>query len=242
MFHSSNSSKVYLTIWAFLSVVAALSGPFGTYQRFDPLMRFVFWTLLIGIAVALVWLARILVSKLFADIRYRDHAAFSSVMAGLLFLPFSIVLPHIFYAGSEARFLVPELVLITVFGSLVGHWVAHALLSTAKAEEPQVEVPRIMSRLPADKRGDLIRMTVRDHYVDVYTTAGMHSLLMRFRDATQEADTVDGFCVHRSHWVTRAAITGVLRRNGRVFLSLTDGTEVPVSRKYRPNVEEAGLL
>jgi DNA-binding LytR/AlgR family response regulator len=53
---------------------------------------------------------------------------------------------------------------------------------------------------------------------------------------------VRGHRVHRSHWVAEDAIRETLRRDGRVFLTMTDGAEIPVSRSYQKALREAGLL
>ena len=76
----------------------------------------------------------------------------------------------------------------------------------------------------------------------VTTDAGRFSLLMRFADAMAELDGVDGVQVHRSYWVARKAVEGAVRRNGRHYVTLIDGSEVPVSRSYRRNAESAGLI
>lgn len=97
--------------------------------------------------------------------------------------------------------------------------------------------PRLFERLEPSARGTLIRLQMRDHYVDVFTTAGASSLLMRFADAIAELDGSDGLRVHRSHWVARPAIHRLLRARGRLQLELEDGTLVPVSRTYQDEVE-----
>ena len=42
---------------------------------------------------------------------------------------------------------------------------------------------------------------------------------------------------HRSHWVATAAVIGAERDKGRLFLNVTCGTTIPVSRKHMPAVE-----
>ncbi|WP_083947546.1 LytTR family DNA-binding domain-containing protein [Phaeovulum vinaykumarii] len=48
--------------------------------------------------------------------------------------------------------------------------------------------------------------------------------------------------VHRSHWVARGFVTGGQRDGGRATLHLADGSTVPVSRWFLPQVRAAGLL
>jgi DNA-binding LytR/AlgR family response regulator len=45
-----------------------------------------------------------------------------------------------------------------------------------------VEPNKLLARIPRAKRGDLISLTVMDHYVEVTTTRGKHLILMRFSD------------------------------------------------------------
>lgn len=86
-------------------------------------------------------------------------------------------------------------------------------------------------------QGALWAISVRDHYVDVRTSTGQASLLMRLSDAMAEAEPVEGIQVHRSHWVAWAAVAAAEREGARLFLRLQDGARIPVSRAHRPRVE-----
>ncbi|MCA0873166.1 LytTR family transcriptional regulator [Seohaeicola saemankumensis] len=114
-------------------------------------------------------------------------------------------------------------------------------LEIAEPAQPE-EDPRLARRLPDDFEGPILRLAVRDHLVDVVTPKDTYRIRMRFADAIDEMDTVAGYCTHRSHWVARHAIAGVERETGRINLLLTNGDLVPVSRSYRPDLEEAGIL
>lgn len=98
------------------------------------------------------------------------------------------------------------------------------------------EAPRLLDRLAPEQRGELLRLSVRDHYVDVVTTTGKSALLMRFADALRELDNLDGMRVHRSHWVAASAVIGLTRMRGKVFLCLRCGECIPVSRTYQDAV------
>ena len=56
----------------------------------------------------------------------------------------------------------------------------------------------------------------------------------------REVDGIDGMQVHRSHWVAATAVARMVRRGGRVFLKLTNGAEVPVSRTFAPALKDKG--
>jgi len=121
----------------------------------------------------------------------------------------------------------------------------HSVAQGKDAPEEEAETkagPRLMRRLPANCDGHVIRLNVTDHQVKVVTTDGEFSVRLRFGDAIDEMDPVDGYCTHRSHWVARGAVSGWERENGKTYLVLVNGDKVPVSRTYRPGLEEAGLL
>ncbi|MCL6282434.1 LytTR family transcriptional regulator [Ruegeria sp. 2012CJ41-6] len=102
--------------------------------------------------------------------------------------------------------------------------------------------PAILDRLSFDKRGRLLALSAEDHYTNVRTSKGQELILIRFSDAVKEAAPVEGYRVHRSHWVSRSGIATVRHSKGRAIVTLTDGTEIPVSRSYLPLLKTAGLL
>ena len=55
-------------------------------------------------------------------------------------------------------------------------------------------------------------------------------------------EPISGHCTHRSHWVTDAAILEIQKNNGKTYLRLRNDDLVPVSRKYKPKLEEDGVI
>jgi DNA-binding LytR/AlgR family response regulator len=94
--------------------------------------------------------------------------------------------------------------------------------------------PDILTRLKPHNRGALVRLSVEDHYTDVVTTLGHELILLRFADALKELGGTPGLQVHRSHWIAVAHVDKLKRDNGKLFVVMKDGTEIPVSR---PNLE-----
>lgn len=112
--------------------------------------------------------------------------------------------------------------------------------STAQTD-PQ-EAP-LLSRLPFDKRGPLLALSVEDHYVRIVTTKGEELVLMRLSDAIREVGDTRGDQVHRSHWVAYDGVQSVRREGDRAIVTLKgSGTEIPVSRANIAKIKEAGLL
>lgn len=96
--------------------------------------------------------------------------------------------------------------------------------------------PALLRRLAAQNRGRLLHISVEDHYSRVRTTAGSELILLRFSDAIGEAGPEDGMQVHRSHWVARDFVAELRTLQGKNSLALKDGSEIPVSRTFLPEV------
>ncbi len=117
-----------------------------------------------------------------------------------------------------------------------------AFYNNNKKSLQPTETVRVLQRLPIEKRGELISMTVMDHYVEVTTTRGKHLILMRFKDAIAEIPPQLGLQIHRSYWVASDQVQAH-RRDGKQLLLITTAQDaLPVSRRYQKAVLMAGLL
>lgn len=114
-------------------------------------------------------------------------------------------------------------------------------LRHALPEAPQPVPPRLIRRIDSTDPGPVLRLEALDHFVTAVTPQAHHHLRMRFADAVDEMDTVEGVVTHRSHWVALTAVTGAERHKGRLFLKVACGTDIPVSRKHMPAVEKQVL-
>jgi hypothetical protein len=105
---------------------------------------------------------------------------------------------------------------------------------TARDGGPQpAKLAPILMRLPPKLRGaTLYAVQAEDHYVRLHTNAGSDLVLLRFADALNELRGLEGGQVHRSWWVARDAVTSPSRKDGKLFLVLAGGIEVPVSRTF----------
>jgi hypothetical protein len=83
---------------------------------------------------------------------------------------------------------------------------------------------------------DLYSVSAEEHYVRIHTASGDALIYKRFSDAVKELSKLNGVRVHRSHWVSPYAVTGVTRDGKRMVVSLRDGTLIPVSRPYQEMV------
>ena len=111
--------------------------------------------------------------------------------------------------------------------------------SPAAVDRAVMELPsKFLDRLPPEAGRDIIYLKMSDHYVDVVTTVGRCTILMRLADAVAELGD-QGVRVHRSYWVAYTHVEGWSKRNQRTLLRLTGGHTVPVSRTYLGDVRTA---
>lgn len=88
----------------------------------------------------------------------------------------------------------------------------------------------IHSLVPLQKRGELVSMMAQDHYVEVTTSAGSHLNRMTMKDAVNAVPQSVGMQIHRSHWVAFSAMQSIKKSEGRTYLAIRNGTQIPLSK------------
>lgn len=105
-----------------------------------------------------------------------------------------------------------------------------------------LRLPSFLQRVSEEIRAPVIALEAEQHYLRVFTEKGRDLILYRFSDAVAEMTPETGAQVHRSWWVSRAAIDRAVKENGAWRLILKDGTEVPVSRTFLLAARQSGLI
>lgn len=252
------SEPVLPIIWAVMSSFGVIAGPFGTLTAMPLGARLIYWPLIIFFGILIGGALRVLVQQIWGLHRYVVEAPVIAVLATLVLTPpYWLLTVQMTDAHAVAAPNFPEMALYVFFVSLATSTLRHAfrpgpsvtlpagdLIDQEVAVDPgqDDDTVRLLTRLDPALRAPIVRLQVRDHYVDVVTEAGATSLLMRFADAMAELEGHPGLRVHRSHWVADHAVVGARRERGKVVLHLRDGAEVPVSKTYLPQVIERDLL
>lgn len=255
----TNSRAVHIGLVT-VGIIAGITGPFGTEDVMRLLPRIIYW---VGV-VALTFLTGTFVSSYFEALLNKHSAPFwiSSGLCGGAIA--AVVCVQVFglnwalfglspfvedYAAPLALNIFVLSIIINVATNLIldlmaeRNTVAIEQAITAPAPINAQSPPRtseILRRLPFDKRGDLISMSVSDHYVEVATNKGRELILIRLADAITMAG--EGLQVHRSHWVAKSHIASVKRLGPKAVIKTSDGRDIPVSRTYVPVLKEAGYL
>jgi hypothetical protein len=98
------------------------------------------------------------------------------------------------------------------------------------------------ARLPFRLRGaPILSLSAEDHYLRVRTARGEALILCALSEAIGLLDDTAGLRVHRSHWVSWTALALPETRLGRVGLHVADAGDLPVSRRGRRLLAEAGV-
>ncbi len=111
--------------------------------------------------------------------------------------------------------------------------------------EPAKIVPvqtKLHDRLSPGFPSPITALGVEDHYVRVHSAERTEMLLLRLSDAIGEMAPIEGMQVHRSWWVARDAIVTSKRDGRNLYLSLSGGLDVPVSRAYVTKLKQTGWI
>lgn len=248
---------VTLSVLAGVALRAALAGLFDSDAWLRPVPRFGYWLVMAAATYSAAWLASVAVLDRWGGrLPPRMGAVASALAAGIAVPPVVLavnwaVLGTVPRGDGLAGFLLTLFALATVTGALldlverpaapVGAGEATAARARSEADATPAPPP-ILDRLPLDRRGALVALSVEDHYVRIRTERGEGLLLMRLGDAMRETGGVPGLRVHRSHRVATGQVRAVRRRGDGAVLKMTCGPDVPVSRAHLPSLRAAGLL
>ena len=121
-------------------------------------------------------------------------------------------------------------------------WTSRAPAGVATEPGPDAQSADPRDRLPPRLGREVLCLQMEDHYVRVHTPLGSTLVLMSLSQAMAGLKDVEGVQTHRSWWVSRAAIVGVVEDGRKLRLRLSDGLEVPVSRARVGLLREQGWL
>jgi len=226
----------------------------------------VFWTIQTSILIPLLIAIQHLVSHYLTLKAAQSpwiQTAVSGVVTALLFVPIGYFLDTLFaIPGNESEFgivygLLDEagglVVPVTVtWLALNAPWILqldfskkaveiakqvpdlHEITSPIQTEQPT----RFLQELRSRNSGEIISISSELHYVRVVTTDSEVMFLYNLRDAIEELSADSGLQIHRSHWVARAHLKKIIKKNGSSECVLSNGKRLPVSRRKFAEVRD----
>jgi hypothetical protein len=111
----------------------------------------------------------------------------------------------------------------------------------ARAMRAALPIQTSRSAAMAPSPGEVLCLRMEDHYVRVCTTTGSRLVAGPF-ERVIVGMTQEGMRVHRSWWVARAAVTGVVADGRNLRLTLRGDLTAPVSRASVAKLRQAGWL
>ena len=229
-------------------VFAVLAGPFGTLIHMTIGERILLWVPLIALSVLLGWISNLIAQLVLKDRHAGLVETLGAVLMTVVFTPFvfvssTLINPAPMLAtGGPLR--VP-LAVLTVAGvvAIIRYSIIAWQDETKTAYRAASTGPRLLERLPKAMRAPVLRISAKNHRIEVVTERATTEVRLRLGDAVVEMEPVEGFMTHRSHWVAKSAVAHVLKESpGKVYLELLNGDLVPVSRTFRPEWINAGVL
>lgn len=252
----SLKTKENLAIAVLGILASVVTGPFQTYQSLNTPMLILFWSVVILSSIFVAKLVQEVVRPLMPRTRSWQRIVVYSLGMGVVFAPLCylwtwLIVPPLDGTLMEFHWFVIDVILISfvVFAMrlIMVKGLRQAIFEASEsgaipthADDPVR--PRLYRRIADNDPGPILRIEAMDHFVAVVTPQAACQLRLRFADAVEQMDGVEGVITHRSHWVARDAVVGVQRENGRLFLRLKGGALVPVSRSYRAALEKSGLI
>ncbi|MEE9388588.1 MAG: LytTR family DNA-binding domain-containing protein [Paracoccaceae bacterium] len=211
------------------AIILAIAGPFGTFMSMAFSERLLYWGAVVAISAIFVQFV-----KVFIDIKFSNQPTWKKALAVSTLLTVFLT-PVLYFLTIKVNQLRPGYFApIWLFAVLTFSLTNIVILSQSfLGYNIFKDKPRLYQRLRNSNTKKIYRLSVRDHYVDVYSETGKETILMRFSDALIELDGQLGKQIHRSHWISCDEVHKLKKIKGRLFVWLKDGSRLPISRSYQ---------
>ncbi len=246
-------------IMAAFGLFFALTSPYALHADLGYLLRVGAWTKYMLVGCSFGWEGFLLCRRLFRIKSLLTEAVIISnfVAVGIMILVGyeqassvnTIQLPDILIAYFQI-FAISFLISIThshFLRSQVKQKGASPSISkrgVPKTQDLEIRQQTFRSQWPwALRNATLYAVAAEDHYVRLFTSKGEALVLGKFGDAISLLEVEEQGCqVHRSWWVSLAAIEDVEKKEGQYQLHLKDGQMISVARSRVPAIREAGII
>lgn len=233
-----------LAAQAGIAVILGFSGPFETWTALTLGGRLAYWGVVVFGTYALGAALTLGVASRFDGHGRLVQVAAGGVVIGAAVTVFLGAVNWLAFGAQGGGVVVSIDAIVLAF---VVSWVVLGLRAIAPRVPAQPapaasHTPALLQRLPLNRRGQLVALSVQDHYVEVSTTGGRAMVLMRLSDAMAEAAPVPGLQIHRSHWVALDQVRAARRQGDGGVVTLSDGRDLPISRSRMASARAAGLL
>jgi hypothetical protein len=226
---------------AFLGVI----GPFGSFFNDAAAVRILYWVLAMWCATAVLGVTIRLSVGLAMRLRI---PIILGALGGLVLVsgPLSMLVAAIARLFWPLISLTPLewygqcLVISTPFVLL--HVVVRVYLVRKHRMAPRAVVLETAPVAEPALTGEVICLRMEDHYVRIHTAGGSRLVAGPFERVIAGLGDREGMRVHRSWWVSRAAVVGVEVDGRNLKLRLSNDVRAPVSRSSVAKLRQVGWL
>ena len=221
-------------------LLLAVSGPFGTLDAIPFGPRLAYWAITVPLTFAVGVIASAFIFALLKGQNSPWPARVAAPLATAIMVGLTVSMINwlAFGVPLQPMHMGPVVLTAAVIAFVFQHISSQPTHVQINTSEP----PAILQRLDLHKRGELISMSVQDHYVEVTTTKGASLILMRLGDAMRETGDIEGLQIHRSHWAATQHIVKAERNGDKALLTLSDARVLPASRSRIKDLKDAGIL
>ncbi|MGO1119753.1 LytTR family DNA-binding domain-containing protein [Rhodovibrionaceae bacterium A322] len=104
--------------------------------------------------------------------------------------------------------------------------------------DPRPLLQEMIPSIPRKLGQDIIRLHAQDHYVEITTSQGKALLSEQFGSCVEKLLPLPGLQCHRSHWIALSHIESFSRSGSAYLCRLSNGDQVPVSRRRYQLIKE----
>lgn len=243
-----------LAIITVVGIFLGLIGPFGSYYGGGPELRIAYW-------VANMWIGFLILAttvRLSILVALRtDMPIWFAIALGVAVgaLPLSLILSLFsgwFWPPTHGHFgldyvqygqalVMAEPLAFGFYYLMRRSWPTPVSPDAHPPSSSPGGATGFLDRLPPRLGRELICLKMEDHYVRAHTTRGSDLILTPLKDAVAELGD-EGLQVHRSWWVAKRAVSEPVAQGRNLYLRLSNGLEVPVSRASVAKLRAAGWL
>lgn len=210
-------------------LICVFSGPFGTFSSLSCSFRSLYWGLIVlGSGAMAVWAHALVSGQGWRSVsRLATVSAVYGGLTALLVIGVSLLLlTPIGQYPTHAT-----LIYYSFPSAAVSFFLCRLLMHQHAATPDAADRPALFDRLQTHTKAQaILSLTAKNHYVEVTTDLGSELCLIRLRDAITEVHGLEGFQIHRSHWVAESAVAQIVRQDGSVSVELTNGDSLPISQ------------
>lgn len=242
----------HIPILLAIALASAVADPFGDGNSYSGFALFLWWAAIVATSYAC---GEFVAQNYFLPLCKKGRLVLAFV-TGPVLGAVSVTLGNIIVVYAMTRIAGKNFSLVYLFGSAtpvsyivavtrysILHFQGNSPPSATSADiapgtshiAPEA---RILDRLPTFLGDDLLYFQSRDHYVEFTTSKGAHLELMRFRDALEECDELNGVQIRRGCWIATDAVRSSAVVNRKLVLETRDDQKHVVSRTYRSTVKE----